>query len=643
MFGKKKEITQKFIVENEDELDYYDENEAKKEKNKNAQPKNADNNFIFYGGDNKFTKQLEIYATLKGKNSDELQSSKNKKLVLVVVDSNSPMELLSYKICESFGQFPEYQNLEGLTATNLTKMEEEKKNLPSEGKVGDVLRNGDIIYLDLISNEIWIKTNIAMSNVTNKNIKLNISMDIKVKREMSFKELRHSVLKSGIICFVDRFYKSQNKFHYIVSEFSISTSAHGNIEENKLKTFDDMKIKQLFSFKNSMKVQINFYPVEFALFQKLKTISTPKKDKNQKKKLLWDKFKTLRFRDLLFNKKYIREKEYIFNYIRNLFKDKTLSSKYYVYSLNDDFNSTTEDLEDRNEDDKDISNININNEVDKGRGDLFDLEGDLKKNKQNLNKSSFLNKSRGSRTSFANTSSFSEDNKFTLIIAPPNSSNDNDDESDVNFINKKYSTKEFELMAPSVKDNDNDEDDDDNEIHIQNTRKNTLFNKIVSRKKYYGYGSLEFEIIDKNDCLDKDDEMIIYKELKPKQIVQNPKGNASNKWGISKKLSLCKDFNKYFDREKFVDYISGLYLLNIQKGGLEHSTIPNFRGFKIIEKKNKSLKLNKKRRKKKLKISVSFSSNLFPVKRLNFEIGIFSIFIFGIFIFLSYLLSSTYY
>ena len=98
------------------------------------------------------------------------------------------MELLSYKICETFGQFPEYQNLEGLTATNLTKMDEEKKNLPLEGKVGDVLRNGDIIYLDLISNEIWIKTNITMSNVTNKNLKLNISLDIKVKRESSFKE-----------------------------------------------------------------------------------------------------------------------------------------------------------------------------------------------------------------------------------------------------------------------------------------------------------------------------------------------------------------------------------------------------------------------------------------------------------------------
>ena len=644
MFGKKKEITQKFIVENEDELEYDYENEPKRDKNKNAQPKNTDNNFIFYGSDNKFTKQLEIYATLKGKNTDEIQNSKNKKLVLVVVDSNSPMELLSYKICETFGQFPEYQNLEGLTATNLTKMDEEKKNLPLEGKVGDVLRNGDIIYLDLISNEIWIKTNITMSNVTNKNLKLNISLDIKVKRESSFKELRHSILKSGIICFVDKFYKAQNNFHYIVTEFSISTSAHGNIEENKIKTFDEMKIKQLFSFKNSMRVQIKFYPIEFVLFQKLKTIPRPKKEKNPKKKILWDKFKVLRFRDLLYNKKYIREKEYIFNYIRNLIRSKALSSKCYIYFLSDDINSTqTEDADDnkydRNEDDKDISNININNEVDGVSADIFDIESGLKKKNSNLNKSSLLNKSRGSKTSYAITSSFSEDNRCTLIIAPPSSK---DDDNDTSFINKKYGTKEFELMTTNVKDdNDEDEDEEDNEILIHKTRKNSLYNKIAPKKKYFG--DLQFEIIDKDDCLEKDDEMIIYKELKPKQIVKNPKGTASNKWGISNKLSLCKDFDKYFDREKFIDYISGLYFLNIQKGGLEQCGIPNFRGFKIVEKKNKSLNINKRRRKRKLKFSVSFYKNIFPVKRLNFEIGIFSIFIFGIFIFLSYLLSNTYY
>ena len=286
MFGRKKEITQKFIVRDDEEIDdVNNQNEPKKEKNKNALINNSENNFIFYGSNNKFSKQLEIYATLKStKDSNENLNPKNKKLILIVVDSNSPMEMLSYKICESFGQSPEYQNLEGLTPTNLTKMDEEKKNLPTEGKVGDVLRNGDIIYLDFVSNEIWIKVNISMSNVINKSSLFNVSMDVKIKNESSFRELRYKLLKCGIMCYLDKFSKSENKFHYIISQYTISTPTHGNIEENKLKTFDDMKIKQLFTFKNNMKIGIKFYPLEFVLFQKLKTISIPKKEKVNRKK-----------------------------------------------------------------------------------------------------------------------------------------------------------------------------------------------------------------------------------------------------------------------------------------------------------------------------------------------------------------------
>ena len=298
MFGKKKEINLKFLGKNEEEeLEDVNSGNPKKDKNKNTQIKNTDNNFIFYGSDNKFTKQLEIYATLKSiKDQNEIRIAKNKKLVLVVVDSNFPMKLLSYKICESFGQFPEYQNLEGLNAINLKKMDEEKKILPTEGKVGDFVRNGDIIYLELVSNEIWIKTNISMGNLINKNLKLNLSMDVKVRRESTFKELRYRLLKCGIMCYLNKFSKRENNFHYIISEFTIFTSEHGIIEENRLKTLDEMKIKQLFDFKNNMKIQNKFYPVEFVLFQKLKAIPRPKKEKGRNKKKYYGK--NLKFRGL---------------------------------------------------------------------------------------------------------------------------------------------------------------------------------------------------------------------------------------------------------------------------------------------------------------------------------------------------------
>ena len=665
MFGKKKEITEKLLRKDEVELDDYGPDEIKKEKNKNTQPNNnTDNNFIFYGRDNKFTKQLEIYATLKSlKNEKEIENPKNKKLVLVVVDSNSPMKLLSYKICESFGQFPEYQNLEGLDAINLQKMDEEKKILPTEGNVGDFLRNGDIIYLELISNEIWIKTNLTMSNVINKNAKLNITMDIKIKRESIFQELRYKLLKCGIMCYLNKFSKTENNFHYIISEFTIFIPEQGIIEESKLKTVDIMKIKQLFGFKNNIKIQIKFYPVEFVLFQKLKAIPKPKKEKIYKKKLLWDKFKVSRFRDLLYNKKYIREKEYIFKYIKSLFKEKTLLSKCYVYSLDDDYNTevtenTYEETKcDKIDEEKDLSILNINNEVDKSQ-DIIDIDNEQKKNTSLLlSKSSMLNRSnRSSRNSnVINTSnSFTEDNKFdnksdnkyTLIVIPPHQY-DEENENEISFRNKKYSTKNLDLRN-SLINNNIDEEINEFEENIDNIeskktqvfkpRRSSFYNSNI--KKNLPYGTLDFEIIEKSNLLEKDDEIIIYKDLKPKAIVKNKKGLA-NALENQNKINLCYDFEIYFDKAKFTDFISGLNLMSIKKGALENCTIPQFRGFKDVKKKNRA----KKRKKRKISTtgSSSYYGQIFPIKRMNFEIGIFSIFIFGILMYLSYLVSNTYY
>ena len=133
MFGRKKEITQKFIAKTneQDNLDIKDVTKEDKLDNP-LQSKNSDDNFIFYGSNNKFSKQLEIYATLK----DSQEKIQKDNLVMIIIDSTSSIEYLSLKICEGFSQYPEYQNLEGLRAINITKMNDEK-NLALEGKVED--------------------------------------------------------------------------------------------------------------------------------------------------------------------------------------------------------------------------------------------------------------------------------------------------------------------------------------------------------------------------------------------------------------------------------------------------------------------------------------------------------------------------
>ena len=113
---------------------------------------------------------------------------------------------------------------------------------------------------------------------------------------------------------------------------------------------------------------------------------------------------------------------------------------------------------------------------------------------------------------------------------------------------------------------------------------------MISKKKTFG--ALDFEIIDKKDIIKNNDEMIIYKDLKPKEIIKKPLAVNANK------INLCKDFDQYFEKAKFIDFLSGLYLMNIQKGTLEKCTIPKFRSFKIVEKKNLSFNAKKKRKKR---------------------------------------------
>ena len=601
-----------------------DNDEPKKEKiEDNLQPKDSDN-FIFYGENNKFSKQLEIYATLK----DPQEKIQKDKLVLILIDSTSSIEYLSMKICEKFSQFPEYQKLNGLRAINLTKLNDEK-NLPNEGKVEDVLRNGDIIYLDLISNDIWIKVIINMFNVINKNSKLIVSMDVKIRNELTFKHLRYKLLKSGIMCFLDKYSKSENNFHYVVSELNLSTSVNGNIDENKLKTIDDMTIKQLFNFKSSIKLEIKFFPLEFILFQKLKILSVPKEvlEKNP----LWNKFKQLRFRELLNIKKYQKEKKYIFNYFKKLFENKESLSKCYIYSIDEDININKSEHSSRY-----ASENIINNSDDKDLDESENLR--LSQYNNQFNKSIFNWSDIEKSSDIINTSSIiKETERMALFILPPKQERQDEIIIDSNKTkrqrkNRKITSKnlnfnlsEFEIGIIS-EENDEEFSGDTIEKRGKNKRKTSDFNyknNLASKS----LKNLNFEIIDKENEIEDDN---IYSNLKPKL-----------KMSLHHRKHLCEDFDKFFEKEKFLENITEIYLISIEKGVLEKCIIPNFRNLKIEEKKIKTM--NKKRKRKKL---VDFSilyKSVFSIGRLNIELGIFSIFVLGILIFFSYLLADTYY
>ena len=65
MFLKKKEISEKFIEKFDEEIKDAPSNSPKKDRTKNISKDNARNNFIFFGNDNSFEPEIEIYFTLK--------------------------------------------------------------------------------------------------------------------------------------------------------------------------------------------------------------------------------------------------------------------------------------------------------------------------------------------------------------------------------------------------------------------------------------------------------------------------------------------------------------------------------------------------------------------------------------------------
>ena len=661
MFGKKKEITQKFIVKTDEELEDFSSTDPKREKTKNSIQSSDDKNFIYYGTNNKFLKQVEIYAVLKddSNKSKEDPKVKNQNLIAIVVDSNLPLENLPSKICETLINLTEYKNLEGLTAKNLKKRDEDKP-LSIEGTVGDVLRNGDIIYFDLVSNEIWIKVNISIINILNKNKRTIVTINVKIKNDLSFREFRYKIIKYTIISYLEKFGGSEHNLHYIISQVSLWHSEHGTIDEDKLKIFEAMRIKQLFKFKDTVKLEIKFYPLEFILFQNLKTLPIQKK-LNGKSKQLWERFKALRFKDLLTSKVFIKEKEYIFNHIKNILKDKTFTSNCYIYSLDNDvsMDAMDEGMDDKSEKkEDDLSNINSNLNNTSESYDNIELENISKRNKSVYQgNKSIVNRSSRTQTIYDTTNNninLLEEDKYILIVIPPASEEEEEEQVKFNIgslNNKIYSPKNLNLLDNNELNdieyniNEVDEDDEsDTGVSIKKNRRNSYLKKNTVKSKQKIYGTLDFELLEKKDLLEDDEEMIVYKgnkDNKPKQFVKRTTQNI----GIGKKKNLKNnlwiDFFSLFDKNKFLDYISGLYLMNIKKGSLEKCTIPICNVIKIEEKKITATNI-KKRKKKKTKFA-SLYMQVFPNKRINAEITILSIFILGIFIYFSYLTSNTFF
>ena len=160
--------------------------------------------------------------------------SNNATRVMILIDIKyrfllfrSTLNFLSVKIADYMEHFPEYSNLEGLKAINITKKTEKGLiNIPESGEIKEFLENGSILYCDLKTDEFWIKTSLNMISGLKK---LSISLDIKNRMEMPMKKLKMLIIKTGLNFWID--YCKDDDFHYIIVDAKCRTlRAKQNLE-----------------------------------------------------------------------------------------------------------------------------------------------------------------------------------------------------------------------------------------------------------------------------------------------------------------------------------------------------------------------------------------------------------------------------
>ena len=223
MFGK----------ENDDDS-FFTSNEEITEK-ENTKPVNSQ--FIFYNDEKKLSRRLEFYVIINNHNE-------NKNLILV--DSDSTIDYLCVKIVEYFEIFPEFKNLSGLKAQNLTKkINNTNKQLPNEGIVENYIKNGDIIYCDLISYETWISTIFKIQCFYfNKNVKT----EYKFNKNLKFKTMKLILLRCAIDLFIDQIKRERKKEHGIFYvkhvQYKITTNKNVIFDNN---SNDEVSIKNLIN------------------------------------------------------------------------------------------------------------------------------------------------------------------------------------------------------------------------------------------------------------------------------------------------------------------------------------------------------------------------------------------------------------
>ena len=588
MFGVKKTLT---ISNDKNKSDFTDRDIS-------ISHSGEDSKFIYYAKKEKFMSKLEIY--IKPNNYPD-------KKVLIITKSEIDFKELYSQIKENLKSISEYKNVAGLKIENLYKEQNESRiYLPKDGKIGDYLKSGDIIYCDVTSDEFWIKTYFKIRTYEYKKI---IKLEYKFQKKMKFKQIKLILLKAGIELFLDEIKNNNldNSFNYFVKGIRFHNKKRKKTQGVEFVGVNK-KLKYLDS-KNEILVDLKFGIFEELIHEQLASMEL---NKNENNYLRLNEYCNLIFTELLTSKKFEPElatvQDISVEFLTSQYNDLNTPFLFYnckrretvdeyMYNMINITNSYEQDMDDDDEDDE------------------FDFEGDTSFGKfYSEDPSKYF----GNITSIKKTKYNKKHNKFDsnmIILAPflfklikNNNINglginnykhkDNTDNNKIfrTFANtkekapgrQKQDLNNFFITPLSLENNGNNLLKDDHNNLFYNDEDNDLIlytgnngNNIINDDNPIEKDPMKDIYLLDNDVKNKDKRYTV----KIKDTVSSKsKKTIVSLMRLSKQSNCCNDLYNSFSQIEFIENLKKKYKFYISKKILEKINIPESRDYENIDK-----------------------------------------------------------
>ena len=246
-----------------------------------------DSKYIYYTeseSDDKFISQLEIY--IKPNNYPD-------KKILIIAKKGINFEDLYRQIEENFKSISEFKTISNLSIKHYSKsIGEERIKLPLTGPVEKYLKSGDIIFCDILSEEIWMGTFFKLEV---NNFRKVLKVEYKIPKRLNFKHIKFILLKAGISLFYEEIKNNNldNSFNYYLKDILF------NKKKKKI-------LKNEFGKEYKYEVFVNMH---FEIFEELihEQLQTNELKKTEKNYFRFNEYSNFSFEELISSEKFAPE------------------------------------------------------------------------------------------------------------------------------------------------------------------------------------------------------------------------------------------------------------------------------------------------------------------------------------------------